>query len=527
MTVRQQWICPLGLLCIGLLTPVPLRAQAQIAQDNASAPPAAEAAQSLKRLTIEELADLPVTTAAKRVERLSDVAAAVSIIRGEDIRRSGATSLAEALRLADALQVAQVYGPGYAISARGFNIATANKMLVLIDGRTVYSPLFAGVFWDVEDLVLADIDRIEVIRGPGGTLWGANAVNGVINIITKRAADTQGGYLTVTAGNETRAITSARYGGTTAGGTAFRVYGKFHADDQHVFATGLPGQDGKKFGQAGFRIDSDAAKTTGWTAQGDIYYGAEGLYDRGDTRVSGGNLLARYTKQMSSTSQFQAQVYYDRTDRRVQRQYLSARDTFDVDLQQQLNAGTRHHLVFGAGFRASRGDDLGDGIGFFFSPQVRTSTLANVFAQDDISLRPDRLSLIVGTKVERNDFTGLEVQPNVRLRFTPDARQTFWTAVSRAVRMPTRFDNDLRVLAPTGQVIITGSDAFKSESVIAYEAGYRLRPTEWLSFEAATFANRYDDLRSQELPASAGAPVVLGNGLNASTSGSRSRRPRA
>src|SRR4029077_6978150 len=195
------------------------------AQENGSAPTlVGQVAQDLKRLTIEELADINVTSAAKRVERLSDVAAAISVIRGEDIRRSGATSLAEALRLADAVDVAQVYGPGWAISKRGFNIATANKMLVLIDGRTVYSPLFSGVFWDVEDLVLADIDRIEVIRGPGGTLWGANAVNGVVNIITKSAADTQGGFVTITAGTETRAITSARYGGTTSGGTAYRAY---------------------------------------------------------------------------------------------------------------------------------------------------------------------------------------------------------------------------------------------------------------------------------------------------------------
>lgn len=511
----RGWLRLLGTLCVGLSTLC--RLQAQEAGVAPSAP--GQSAQDLKRLTIEELADLAVTTATKRVERLSEVAAAITVIRGDDIRRSGATSLADALRLADVLHVAQVYGPGWAISSRGFNIATANKLLVLIDGRTVYSPLFSGVFWDVQDVVLADIDRIEVIRGPGGTLWGANAVNGVVNIMTKRPAATQGGFVTITAGTETRAVTTARYGGTTGGGAAYRLSAKFRADDEHVFATGAPGRDDVQFGQAGFRIDSDAAKATAWTAQGDVYYGSEGLFDRGNTRVAGGNILTRWTKHWSSTSQFQARLYYDRTDRRVQRQYLSARDAIDIDTQQQMVVGSRHNLVFGAGFRASRGDDLGDGPGFFFDPQVRTSTLASFFVQDDIVLAPNRLSLIIGSKVERNDFTGFELQPNVRVRLTPDSRQTFWGAVSRAVRMPTRFDNDLRILAPTGQLLITGSDAFQSENVLAYEAGYRLRPTEWVSFDVATFANKYDDLRSQELPAAPGSPVVLGNGLDARTSG--------
>jgi iron complex outermembrane receptor protein len=508
-------LCLSGVLT-GLLSAGVLRAQEPA---SATAAPV-ETAQDLKQLTIEQLADLTVTTAARRVERLSDVAAAMTVIRGEDLRRSGAASLAEALRLADGLHVAQVFGPGWAISARGFNISTANKLLVLLDGRTIYSPLFSGVFWDVQDVVLADIDRIEVIRGPGGTLWGANAVNGVVNIITKSAAETQGGYVTISAGTETRAIASARYGGMTRGATAYRAYVKFRADDEHVFATGAPGNDDLRFGQAGFRVDSDASQANRWTLQGDLYYGSEGLADRGNTRVSGGNILGRFARRWSSTSQFQAQVYYDRTDRRVQRQYLSARNTFDVDTQQLLQLGSRHNLVFGGGFRASRGDDLGDGPGFFFDPQVRTSTLASLFGQDDITLKPNRVSLIVGSKMERNDFTGFEIQPNVRLRLTPHSRHTIWAAVSRAVRMPTRFDADLRIRSPvSGRLLITGSDAFQSEDVLAYEAGYRVRPIDRLSFDVAAFANKYDDLRSQEPPAVPGAPFVLANGLNARTSG--------
>ena len=514
-TPLRTSVCLSVVLAAGLLFAGVVRAQEP--GPVTSAP--AQSAQDLKQLTIEQLADLSVTSAARRVERLSDVAAAITVIRGEDIRRSGAASLAEALRLADGLHVAQVYGPGWAISARGFNISTANKLLVLLDGRTIYSPLFSGVFWDVQDVVLADIDRIEVIRGPGGTLWGANAVNGVVNIITKPAADTQGGYVTLSAGTETRAIATARYGGTTGGGTAYRAYAKFRADDEHVFATGAPGQDDVRFGQAGFRVDSDASQAKRWTLQGDLYYGSEGLFDRNNTRVSGGNLLGRFARRWSSTSQFQAQVYYDRTDRRVQRQYRSNRDTVDIDTQQLLQVGSRHNIVFGGGFRASRGDDLGDGPGFFFEPQIRTSTLVSFFGQDDITLKPNRVSLIVGSKMERNDFTGFEIQPNVRLRLTPHSRHTIWAAVSRAVRMPTRFDDDLRVLLPNGRLLLTGSDAFQSEDVLAYEGGYRVQPVDRVMFDVAVFANRYDDLRSQEPPSVPGGPFVLANGLSARTSG--------
>jgi iron complex outermembrane receptor protein len=481
--------------------------------------PIAQTAQDLKRLSIEELADLDVTTATRRVERLSQIAVAVTVIRQEDIRRSGATTLAEAMRLADALHVAQVYGPGWSIAARGFNISTTNKMLVLIDGRTVYSPLFSGVFWEVHDFPLGDVDRIEVIRGPGGALWGANAVNGVINIITKRAADTQGNLILLAAGTEARGIATARHGGRVGTGGSYRVYGQFRAEDAHVFATGASGNDEYLNGQTGFRIESDDTQPSFWMAQGDAYRASSGLYDRPDTRLAGGNLLSRWTRRWSSTSEFRAQAYYDRTFRRVQRQFKATNDTFDLDMQQQLLVARRHTLVFGGGIRVWRGDDLGDGPGFFFEPEVRTSTLASVFAQDEIDLVPERLSLTLGSKLERNDFTGVEIQPTVRLRWTPDGRQTVWSAISRAVRMPTRFDSDLRILVPgTSIVALRGGDDFKSENVIAYEAGYRARPSDRIAFDIAAYTNRYDDLRSQEVPATV-IPIVLGNGLNAKSAG--------
>jgi iron complex outermembrane receptor protein len=482
--------------------------------------PIGQTAQDLKRLSLDELTQLEVTTVSRRPERLSDAPAAVTVIRQDELRRAGVTTLAQALRLADALHVSQAYGEGWAISARGFNIATSNKLLVLIDGRTVYSPLFSGVFWEVQDLVLQDIDRIEVVRGPGGTLWGANAVNGVINVITKAAADTRGAFVSLAAGDQTQAIATARYGGRVGSAGAYRVYGKFRAVGAHVFATGAPANDDFQFGQTGFRVESDRSAAARWLVQGDVYRGSAGLYDRPDTQLSGGNILTRWEHRTSSTSNTRVQLYYDRTYRRVQRQYKATRDTVDIDAQQQLQVHARHTFVFGAGFRASRGDDLGDGPGFFFDPQVRTSTLGSAFAQDEITIRPDRLFVTVGSKFERNDFTGTEIQPNVRLRWTATDRQTVWGAVSRAVRMPTRFDTDLRIRTPnSGRLLITGSEDFQSENVIAYEGGYRVRPLAWLAVDIAGFANRYDDLRSQEAPDAPGEPIALKNTLNARTSG--------
>lgn len=475
--------------------------------------------QSLKRLSIEDLAQLRVTSVGKRVERLSDVAAAVTVIRGEDIRRLGVTSLPEALRLADGMQVAQVYGPGWAISTRGFAISTSNKLLVLVDGRSVYSPLFSGVLWDVLDVLVSDIDRIEVVRGPGGALWGANAVNGVVNVITKPATETQGAIVGASVGNETRAAAAVRFGGMLAPKVAYRAYAKFRADDQHVFATGEPARDDVQFGQAGFRLDSAGGGQSNWTLQGDAYAGREGLFDRADTRVSGGNLLGRWTTRPSATSQFQAQVFYDRTNRTVERQYDASLHTLDIDLQQQMQAGQRNKLVAGAGLRLWKTDDLGSGAGFYFEPQVRTFSLANIFLSNELSVVPNRLSLIAGAKIERYGDADQQVQPSVRMRFTPGTRHTLWGAVSRAVRMPTRFDTDLRVLLPNGRLIITGDSQFKPEGVVAYEAGYRTRPADWMLLDAAVFLNRYTNLRSQEPPAAATDPFRLGNGLTARTSG--------
>jgi iron complex outermembrane receptor protein len=475
--------------------------------------------QDLKKLSIEELTQIDVTTASRRLERLSDIAAAVTVIRQDDLRRAGITTLPDALRLVTGIHAAQVFASGWAISTRGFNISTANKLLVLVDGRTVYSPVFSGVFWESQDVFLADVDRIEVIRGPGGAVWGANAVNGVINVISKSASETRGGLIRTGVGTENRGYAGARYGGTLGGGS-YRVYGQFRAEDDREFVAGGSAGDDLKFGQAGFRIDSAADGGTRWSLQGDAYSARSGLLDRSDMRLAGGNVLARLDRAFSPTSKFQLQAYYDRTFRRVPAQYKGLRDTFDLDTQQQMLFGNRHHVVFGAGARVSRGDDLGDGPGFFFDPQARTSWLVSGFVQDEVAVRQDRLFVTLGGKVERNDFSGIELQPSARLRLRLNPRHTVWGAMSRAVRMPTRFDTDLRIRLPnSSNLLLTGTGDFQSENVVAYEAGYRAQPMDRMSFDLATFVNRYTDLRSQELPLAPGQPIRLANMLNARTAG--------
>ena len=478
--------------------------------------PDTQLAQNLKRLSIEELTQLDITTASRRIEPLASVAAAVSVLRGEDIRRSGATSLAEALRLADGIVVARADNETWAISARGFNITTANKLLVLIDGRTVYSPLFAGTFWSVQDVPLADIDRIEVTRGPGGAIWGANAVNGVVNIITKTAAETPGLTAVVGVGTEERGIATLQYGGSGKG-FDYRVYGKYRGRDGAVLQDGVDANDPVNYGQGGFRVESSTQSRDSWLVSADGYGGREGLFDRPDTHVGGGNLMARWGRQFSPNANFRVQVYYDHVYRRVFQQFRDVRNTFDVDTQQQVIAG-RHDLLFGGGFRVSKGSDTGNAA-FHFDPVSAINTLGGVFAQDQITIVPKRLALIVGSKVERNNLTGFETQPSARARWTPTTRQTIWTAVSRAVRLPTRFDTDLRFTNPaTGALTLMGSADFDTEKVTAYEIGYRAEVPR-ASLDIAAYRNVYDDLRSEEFPTRAGQPVVLANLMNARTRG--------
>lgn len=463
----------------------------------------------LKQLSIEELVGTDVTTVSRRIERLADVPAAVTVITSEDLRRMGVMTLPEALRLAGHLDVVRISGPQYGVTARGFMISTANKMLVLIDGRTVYSPVFAGVFWESQDVMIADVERIEVTRGPGGAVWGANAFNGVINVITKAAADTRGTFVNVSAGTSVLGPYAVRHGARLGNNASYRAYAKARFEDAHQLVSGADGQDDFDFGQAGFRIELDRPGSTKAFVQGDLFTGTTGLTRGGESRIAGGNLLGRYTVSYG-THASALQVYVDRAYRRVPGQYRGELNTFDADAQHQWRT-SRHNLVLGAGYRRYDGDDLGDGPGFFFEPQKRTSHRLNAFVQDELRLT-DGVFVTIGSKFERNEFTGIEIQPTLRARWS-GSRRSVWGALSRAVRVPSRIDTDLRLLAPDStSVLLTGSGAFRAESVLAYEAGYRRQLRERLSIDVAAYANRYDDLRSQEIIP--GRPITLGNMMN-------------
>jgi iron complex outermembrane receptor protein len=488
---------------------------------------AASAPSDLKKLSIEELMEIDVTSVSKRSERLSQAAAAVIVITQDEIRRSGATSLPEALRLVNSLHVARQTQRAWAVSARGFNLTTANKMLVLIDGRSVYTPLFSGVFWDVQDTLLEDVERIEVIRGAGATLWGANAVNGVINIITKTAADTQGGLVTAGAGDEERGFGGVRWGGSFGGGTGeksgqYRVYGKYFDRDPMVLADDSSARDDMQMTQGGFRADWKNSAADSFTVQGDAYGGTVGETTRDDTDLDGGNLLGRWSRTTSERSGLDLQVYWDRTHRRIPDLFEEHLDILDLDFQHRLPLAERHDLVWGFGYRWHR-DEVGNSpvIGFF--PPRRSFGLASAFAQDEISLLGDRLDVTVGTKVEHNESTGLEVQPSLRAAWKPNDRHTVWGAVSRAVRTPTRIDEDVIAFGPGGIHLAEGSRDFESEELLAWELGYRIQPNPELLFDVAAFYNVYDHLRSQEPPPNAPIPLVLLNKLNAETWGAELR----
>ncbi len=488
--------------------------------------PTAQVAQAvdpaeLKNLSIEELMQLDVTSVSRRSERLSQAAAAIAVITQEDLRRSGVTNLPDALRLVNSLFVGRSSQRDWAITARGFAITTANKLLVLIDGRSIYTPLFSGTFWDVQDTMLEDVDRIEVIRGPGATLWGANAVNGIINIITKRAADTQGGLAVAGAGHPLeRGFGALRYGGTVGESGHYRVYGKGFDRGPLELAGGASADDPMHMGQGGFRTDWGEGKADAFTLQGDAYDGRIGQALGGDTRVDGGNLLGRWSRHVAAGSDLDLQLYWDRTHRLIPETFEEHRDTFDLDLQNHLRVGERHDVVWGFGLRRTQ-DEVINSTAVAFLPSRQSQDLYSVFAQDEIGLRDD-LHLTAGAKLEHNSYTGFELQPNVRMTWVLNDRRTVWGAVSRAVRTPTRLDENIEFLS-AGQVVLTGSTDFVSEKLLAYELGYReqLRPDT--SVDLSTFYNVYTDLRSQDFSSGGTLPIVLANNLEAETWGAEVR----
>lgn len=459
----------------------------------------------LKLLSLEQLVEQEVVSVSRRAEALGEAASAIQVIQGDEIRRSGATRLPEALRLASNLQVAQIDSSQWAISARGFNSPLANKLLVMIDGRTVYSPLFAGVFWDIQDVMLEDVDTIEVVSGPGGTLWGANAVNGVINVRTKKAKDTQGFFVAGGGGTELRQAGAVRYGGTLGRSAHFRVYGKYSNRDGNIVQPVGETDEDWRMAQGGFRVDWEVSDGNLVTLQGDLYENRiPRSGDEGATK--GGNLTGRWSHTLSQNSGFTIQMYYDRVHRKLPGSYNDRLDTYDFDFQHNFSWNQNNEIVWGAGYRRVV-DEFQPGT-IVVLPQHLTLETFSAFAQDEIAIAKDKLHLTVGTKVEHNDYTGIEWQPSARIAWKLDESQTSWAAVSRAVRTPSRLDRDLFIPGVT-----EGSPDFDSEELIAWELGYRVQPSSQLSLAAATFYHDYDGIRSTESAGpDATLPLAFGNG---------------
>ncbi len=465
---------------------------------------------ALLDLTIEELGEVVVTSVSRRAERLAEAPASIYVITAEDIRRSGARTLPEALRLAPNLQVARADANQYAISARGFNNVLANKLLVMIDGRTVYSPLFSGVFWESQPVMLEDVERIEVIDGPGGTLWGTNAVNGVINVITRSAAGTQGALATVGAGND-NALAGARYGGRAAGGGHYRVYGRYLGQDETQRANGSGVVDASDTGLGGFRADwSDADRDV--TVQGEVYGGE--IDQRPDgRRIAGAHLLARWTQRLGVDNAVRVQAYYDRAERHHRLQFRDALDTADLDLQHGFRLGASHRITWGGGYRYARDnfEALWPTNGFI--PEDRTLRWSNVYAQDEIALHRD-VTLTVGVRGERNPYTGGELLPSALLGWRIDYTRFAWAGVARAVRAPSRVDRDFHV-PRTAPFLLAGGPDFRSEVSTVYQAGYRAR-AGGLSYSVTAFHHEHERLRSLE-PRPGGARFE--NRIGGSTAG--------
>lgn len=453
--------------------------------------------------------DMQVTSVARKAQRVSEAAAAVYVVTQEDIRRAGATSIPEALRLVPGLDVAQVSGTQWAITSRGFNSAFANKLLVLVDGRTVYSPFFSGVYWDTLDVILEDIDRIEVIRGPGAAIWGANAVNGVINVITMSARETQGLLVTGSAGNTQRTQDEVRYGGALGHNAYYRLFGKFRDEAPTAGADGLQGFDGLSQERAGFRVDGTRANGDIYRLQGQGYLGKGGdatVIPQGVPMITerfgvgGGDVMASWEHFFKDGADATVQAYYDGYHR-SQILTNTTVHTFDVDLQYHKSLSRRHEVTAGAGTRLVV-PSLAFNRELQWHQDHTLYTLGSVFGQDEITLIPDRLRLTLGTKFESTNYAGRNLQPSGRLLWTPSRRQSYWAAVSRAVRNPSFTDVGLDLLLAQFQgpfnlpayVRLEGNPGLKPETVLAYEGGYRVQATKRLSVDLAAFHNRYQHL---------------------------------
>jgi iron complex outermembrane receptor protein len=525
------------LLCLLILLPADLPAQKH--------PPA-----DLTEMSLEELLNIEVTTAGKKEQTLAQVPAAVYVITQEEIRRSGATRLPELLRLVPGVQVAQINANTWAISIRGFNYRYSNKLLVMVDGRIVYTPLFSGVYWDMQNLVLEDIERIEVIRGPGGTLWGANAVNGIINVITKPAQDTQGALVSATAGSQNQAMMQARYGGQNRQKQfSYRLYSKYFREGQSpALDSTQSAYDAWSDLVGGFRSEWQAAPRDLLIFSGEVYRASEQQayfapllqppFSQNLTlplKATEGNLMLNWQHQFAGGSLSSLQGYYDHVDRFFfplgWQQHM-----FDISFQHQLRLHERHEVVVGTEFRLHQENVRNSDI-LSFGTRADVQNIFSGFVQDDITLYPTHVWLLLGSKFESNPYTGLEVQPSARLRWQPLASHSFWAAVSRAVRTPSRYEEEgqvkpLALPGPPGLPILltlSGSQQLVSEKLLAYEFGYRTQPTASVSLDFAFFYNVYKDIIGMQpgqpfleltpAPPHLIAPNVFANNLNARTKG--------
>ena len=503
---------------------------------------------TLKRLSLEELSDIKVTSATKAPQQLSRVPMAIFVITADEIRRAGVTNIPEALRLAPGVDVARIEGSKWAVGVRGFASRFARSVLVLIDGRTVYTTLFAGTYWEVQDTLLEDVDHIEVIRGPGGTIWGPNAVNGVINIITKHSSQSQGVLVTAGGGNETQGLAQFRYGGARGSRFHYRIYGKaFTRGPQYHHD--LRNYDDWRSSQAGFRADWTRSDHDFVTLQGDLYKQEAGhrlsvhsytppflrrVEQNAD--LSGGNLMGRWTRSLSNGSTLQIQTFYDHTGR-FEASLGERRDTFDLDFNIRGPEASLHRFSWGAGIRTSRGAAEEVTTGIILDPWTRTDYLLTGFIQDEIALN-EQVSLTIGTKLLRTNFADFEYEPSARMLWAPSKSISAWAAVTRAVRTPSRLERDAFVsifvnTRPDGIPAFGRFNAnrqFTSETLTGYELGYRQLLVGDLYVDFASYFNQYEDLNSQEITGSAFIettpqpthlllPVQIRNGLYGTSNG--------
>jgi iron complex outermembrane receptor protein len=502
----------------------------------------------LKTLSLEELGNIEITTASKEPETVRKTPAAIFVITQEDIQRSGATNIPEALRLAPGVEVARITSGEYAIGIRGFNSRLSRSVLVLIDGRTVYTTFTAGTYWETQDTLIQDIDRIEIIRGPGGTIWGPNAVNGVINIITKNTKDTRGILGAVGGGNVEQVLGDARYGSGDGRGFTYRVYAKgfgwapqFHSDADNY--------DDWHSGQGGFRLDWDAGRRDTYRLQGDVY--GQDLGERvtettysppanstveGDASLYGGNILWNWRRVQGEGRDIQLAAYFDHTTR-DELNFGDIRNTADIDFLDRI-PWHGHELSWGATLRFSHGNEVEVVSGLTFVPSQRTDQLYQGFVQDEFSFVKNRLSAVVGTKVLKTNYTGVLAEPSARLLYTPSPTKTFWAAYTHALRTPADVERDFNLssflgYASTGLPIFarfSANPAFRSEQLNGYELGYRSLAGSKFYFDISSFYNHYGDLFSEDVlgpafvesnpaPTHVLIPAQFGNGLVASTTG--------